>query len=87
MPPAAAEDSGAAQPSGAAPGAPSGGAQPQPGRARGPASGHSRPAVTDLDWTLENDRLVAAAEDGSVCVWLVATGHLVRPSEAMLSQI
>ena len=43
-----------------------------------PAAGARAPEVTDLDWTLENDRLVAAAADGSVCVWHVATGQLVR---------
>ena len=51
------------------------GTAPHAGR---PAAGARAAEVTDLDWTLENDRLAAAAADGSVCVWLVATGQLVR---------
>jgi hypothetical protein len=42
----------------------------------------SAPAVTDLDWTMDNDRLLAAAEDGSVCVWLIDSGQLVRAKAA-----
>ena len=51
-----------------------------------PTAGARAPEVTDLDWTLENDRLVAAAADGSVCVWLVATGQLVRACSCALEE-
>ena len=78
VPAHAAPGAGAAQPPHAPEHAPRAGAPPQPAGAVPPATGARGPEVTDLDLTLENDRLVATAANGSVCVWLVATGQLVR---------
>ena len=38
---------------------------------------HQR-AVSDLDWSLDNTFLLSAGLDGSVTMWLAATGQLLR---------
>lgn len=35
-------------------------------------------AISDLDWSLENTFLLSAGLDGSVSMWLSATGQLLR---------
>jgi WD40 repeat protein len=52
-------------------------------------SAGSAPAVTDLDWGMDNDRLLAAAEDGSICVWLIDSGQLVcaRAAQAVTQKL
>ena len=35
-------------------------------------------AISDLDWSLENTFLLSAGLDGSVSMWLAATGQLLR---------
>ena len=35
-------------------------------------------AISDLDWSLDNTFLLSAGLDGSVSMWLAATGQLLR---------